>query len=160
VRAARPREAIGNQGQHATGPVVVGIFVGQQPRPTPARIEDLPQAQLREELPRHAQRSPPARIEDFERSLWGQLLGELPLLIVAPEKAFQQRQDGFQGVAPSQIGDDLLLDASLLADRRDNADVFVNGSGRTTDLDGADEHDAVLASLLINACQVIRGEIS
>jgi hypothetical protein len=29
----------------------------------------------------------------------------------------------------------------------------VNDSGRTTNLDGADEHDAVLASPFIAACQ-------
>ena len=75
VLAAGPREAIGNQGQHATGPVVAWILVGQQPRPTPAGIEDLPQAQLREEMPHCEHRPPRAGIEDCDRSLFGQLLG-------------------------------------------------------------------------------------
>src|SRR5208282_4626998 len=97
--------------------------------------QNLPQAQLREEVSDHEHRSPSARIKDFDRSLFGQLLGDLFLLVVAPKKALQQRQDGFQGVTSSQIGNDLLLDASLLAHRGDNADIFVNDPGRTTDLD-------------------------
>jgi hypothetical protein len=79
--------------------------------------------------------------------------GELLLLVVTLKKTLQQRQDGFEGVAPSQVGDDLLFDVSLLADRSDDANVFVDSPGRTTDLNGADEHDAILASLFIVACQ-------
>ena len=113
----------------------------------------LPQAQLREEVPDHEHRSPRAGVQDFDRSLVGQLLGKLFLVIVAAKKAFQQRQDGFQGIAPPEVGDDLLFDASLLPHGSDNADVFVNDAGGTTNLDGADEHDAVLASPFIAACQ-------
>ncbi len=90
----------------------------------------------------HEHRPPGAGIEKLDRPVLGKLLREFFLLLTALEKALQQRQDGLDHVAATEIGDDLLSDVSLFAHRRDDADVLVDRAGGTSDVDGANEHDA------------------
>ncbi|MEE8272824.1 MAG: hypothetical protein V3R98_14010, partial [Alphaproteobacteria bacterium] len=126
--AARTYQPVGHQRQDATGPVVVGIFFRQQARPATAHIQDLPQTQLLEQVPRHEHGAPGAGFEDLDWSFFSQLLGDLLLIIFPTQQAIEHRQDGLKGIAASEVGDDLLLDTAVLTDRADNPHIFVNGA--------------------------------
>ncbi len=144
VLAGRPHQAVGDQHQDAADPVVGGVFARPQLGPTPTSIEPLPEAQLVEEVARDEHRSPGTGVEDFDGSLGAELLGQGLRPFLAGEKAIEQRQDGFEGVASPEVGDDLLLDLAVLAHRADDADILVDGAVGGRNFDGADEHDVII----------------
>lgn len=88
------------------------------------------------------QRPPGAGIEGGDAAVVRQLGGSVPL-----QEALKERQDGQQGVTPTKVEDDLLLDPSLGANRFHDAHVFVDDAGGTGNLDGADEHKVLASSL-------------
>ncbi len=59
---------------------------------------------------------------------------------VAGEESSELGEDLHEEVLASEVGDDALLDLAVLADRLDDADVFVDGAGGGADSDGSGIH--------------------
>ena len=51
----------------------------------------------------------------------------------------EPRQDGFEGLAPPEVGDDLLLDLPVFPHGADDADLLVDGAIGEGDFDRSDE---------------------
>src|SRR5260370_11470271 len=106
--------------------------------------------------------APSAGVEDFDRPFASELLGQSLRILFALEKAIEQREDGFQGIASAEVGDDLLLDFAMLAHRTDDTDVLEDVAVGRRDFDGSDEHDAIITStvrksdkLALNICHSV-----
>jgi len=77
----------------------------------------------------------------------GKQCAQLLWIVLALQKAVEQRQHRFERIAAAEIGDDPLLDVSVFPHRGNNPDVLVDGSVGAFDFDGADKHDNILLSL-------------
>ena len=126
--AAGPRQAVGDQHQHPADPIVVRVFFRQQLGPPPTGIEQFPEAQLVEEMPGHEHRPPAAGVEHFDRTVLCELPSQLCLIVVAFKKAIEHRQDSFERITSSEVGDDLLLDLSVFAHGADDANILMHGA--------------------------------
>ena len=73
------------------GLIVVGIFFGQQLRPTPTSIEQFPKTKSIKEMTHHEHRPPGAGLEHFDRSFLSELCCQLFVIILSFEKTIQQR---------------------------------------------------------------------
>src|SRR5713101_1670797 len=142
--ARRTHESVGDQHQDATDPIVIRIFARQQLRPTLTGIEQWPQTQLAKEVTRDQHWPPGAGVEDFDGPFASEFLGQLLRLLLAFEKANELGQDGFQGIASAEVGDDLLLDLSVLPHRTDDADILVDGAVGGGNFDGSNEHNVII----------------
>src|SRR5262249_25367504 len=106
---------------------------------------------LAKEVTGDQHRSPGAGVKDFDRPLLSELCSQWLWMFITLEKAVEQGQDGFQGIASSEVGDDLLLDFVVFAHGADDADVLVDGAIGRRDFDGADEHNAIITSPLLKS---------
>lgn len=93
-------------------------------------------------MPGYEHRSPGAGVDNFQRPFLLELLGQLVGIVVDLEKAIEQRQDGLERIATTEVGNDLLFDLTVLSHRADDADIFVDRATRAPDLNGSDKHDA------------------
>ena len=100
----------------------------------------MPKTQLLEQMSGDEHGAPRTGVEYLDRSLFSQFFGQLLLIVIAAEKSVEHRQHGLERIPAAEVGDDLLLDPTVVTDRGDYADIFVSRTVGGADFDGADEH--------------------
>ena len=62
-------------------------------------------------------------------------------VVISFEKPIEHRQDGFQRIPPSEVGDDFLFHLAVVAHRTDDANVLMHGAIGRGHFHRSNEHD-------------------